>query len=197
MRPAGAAADKERDMNRTIRVLALAGLCLASGLLQAAPITRNFSATGFDGGGTLSGSFTGEDTGGTSGVIEASLDPLFNELTAFEVSYSGGTLVSAFTLNLTDFLGGLLSNSFSFLTSDESLGFALRSGTFGAAYAFGPAFPDVTEAFGLVASSCDPTGVDSCENFDSNYAIPEPGTLSLLGLAVFGLARRRMRASRG
>jgi hypothetical protein len=73
----------------------------------------------------------------------------------------------------------------------------MRSGTFGVAYAFGPAFPDVTEAFGLVASACDPSGVDSCDNFDSNYAIPEPGTLSLVGLAVFGLARRRMRVAKG
>ena len=63
-------------MKMTTRALVLVGLCLMSSLSHAVPITRSFSATGFLGGGTLSGSFTGEDTGGLSGVIEASLDPL-------------------------------------------------------------------------------------------------------------------------
>ncbi|MEN9726102.1 MAG: hypothetical protein RL434_468 [Pseudomonadota bacterium] len=184
-------------MKMTTRALVLVGLCLMSSLSHAVPITRSFSATGFLGGGTLSGSFTGEDTGGLSGVIEASLDPLYNELTAFEASYSGGTEVTAFSLDLNDFLAGTLQNMFKFFISDESLGFVARSGDYGSAYFAGAEFLPFAGSFGLVADGCQLLKDGSCGNFDTNYSVPEPTTLSLLGLAVVGLMRRRARLSRG
>ena len=177
-------------MKSTTRALVLAGLCLIGSVSHAVPITRSFLADGFLGGGTLNVSFTGEDTGGLDGVIVASLDPEIIELSDFVVSYSGGTEVGAFTLNLDAFLNGSVENLFEYY-SDESFGFAFRSGAFGSAFYRGPSFFKPSgETYAAVFSGCPSATDGSCENFDSN-SVPEPTTLSLLGLAMLGVMRRR------
>jgi hypothetical protein len=55
----------------------------------------NFSQTGFEEGATISGSFEGNDIN-SNGLIQQ------DELSSFSFSWSGNSLVSAFSQNLTD-----------------------------------------------------------------------------------------------
>lgn len=83
---------KEIQMKKYLAVIAF---MLCSGLASAQTYTVNFSQSGWTGGGTVTGSFTCTDAN-SDGVCTKS------ELSAFSASYSGGTVVGAFALGLSD-----------------------------------------------------------------------------------------------
>lgn len=73
---------------------------LAATGLSAQAATYSFSQSGFAGGGTISGSFTGIDLD-TNGFLDFSN----SEISQFNLSFSGGTQAPAFTMALSDLAG--------------------------------------------------------------------------------------------
>ncbi|WP_446810778.1 hypothetical protein ACH50O_04150 [Methylomonas sp. 2BW1-5-20] len=80
----------------------------------------NFVQTGFDDGATISGSFTvnDADNSGQINVGSAIWGMNFNEISAFSLSFSGNSIVGAFTHNLAD-LSAMVYNVGSPYLGDE------------------------------------------------------------------------------
>jgi hypothetical protein len=85
--------------------LKLLSLLLAAGLAMSVSAANaavyNFTQTGYEEGATISGSFVANDLT-SNGKIEGTIYSNFNEISAFTVSFSGNSLVSAFTHTLSD-----------------------------------------------------------------------------------------------
>ncbi|AMK75161.1 MULTISPECIES: VPLPA-CTERM sorting domain-containing protein [Methylomonas] len=100
-------------------------LILAAGLLApgANAAVYNFVQTGFDDGATISGSFTVNDTdnSGQINVGSASFGMNYNEISALSLSFSGNSIVAAFTHNLAD-LSAMVYNVGSPYLDDEISG---------------------------------------------------------------------------
>lgn len=144
----------------------------------------SFVQGGFDEGAQITGSFSGIDGNGDNLLVSFPGPGGFNELTAFSVSFSGNSLVDAFTLDL----GDLFIFSY-FLGGDFSLAFeGVAAGT-----------PSETEAeFGFLYQgggfelTCNVGGVCG-QVIQEEAEVPAPAMLGLLGLGVAGLAAARRR----
>lgn len=80
-----------------------AALTLANAA-SAQTVSFDFFQSGYDDGAFVSGTFAGEDLN-TNGRLEWNPTPGLNELTAFSLSFSGNSLVGAFSLGLGDVMG--------------------------------------------------------------------------------------------
>lgn len=86
-------------MKKTLSMIALgAGLCLSS-TSQAAPMFT-FTQTGFSGGGTVTGTFSGSDFD-NNGFLSS----FAGEITDYSMSFSGDSIVADFSHGLSDFYG--------------------------------------------------------------------------------------------
>lgn len=68
--------------------------------VDAAPVSYNFSHSGFDEGASVTGMFTGEDLDGNG-----KLSSFRGELIDFKMRFSGNNLVPAFSLGFADLVG--------------------------------------------------------------------------------------------
>ena len=163
----------------------VAAACLVAGAGSATAANYSFSQDGFAGGGLLTGTFSGVDTG--DGVL------VLSELSAFALSFAGDTNVPDFTLGLADLL------AFSYDLGDARLG----DGDFEGLLASSPQYTLIS---GMAAMGATGTVLGD-GNLESNSkeailvqrstvpAVPEPSTYALivLGLAGVVAATRRRR----
>ena len=181
-------------------------LLVAPVAAPAAPLVYNFSQGGYQGGATVSGSFAGEDLNGDGYLYSFMYNP--GELTAFELTFSGNDDVAAFTLGLSNLGGFIFRLGGSVLGDDvggvtgplsEVLGANNAFLRFGAAGTInfqaacdGQVTCGAIEAipgFARLASSTESIIVTPAT------AVPEAGSIGLLGLGALAIgARRRRRA---
>jgi hypothetical protein len=139
--------------------------------------TFDFSVGGWDGGGLVTGSFAGADTDG-----DGQLSAFDGEVSAFSMSYSGGTIVGAFALSLGDLFG---------------LVYDLDGGPLGDGVALDIEGIGATSAPIFFGIGPGPVGVcgtgADCGIIDAPAAVPEPSTLALVLVGSGWLAARRRR----
>ena len=161
-------------------ILAVGAIMCCSSIAFADPITVEFEISGFAGGATIMGSFSGNDTNGSGRITT-------NEVTAFDLTWSGNMRTSAFTHGLGN-LSGLVYN----IGLDLLRGLSSNGGGNSAGYL----------RFLSVASVNGPLPGGFFFDRDrqiifhpgvTTTSVPEPGTLTLfgLGLLAIGFASRR------
>ena len=158
--------------------------CLATGGSQAAAADYAMSQTGFSGGGVLSGAFSGADGNGNG---QLTLD----ELLAFDLSFSGDTLVPDLTLSRPDLASFVYQIGGAGLGDDASEGILNLDATFlsgsavvGSVFTFVDGTTAVSEAQGAITvRALNPSPV------------PLPPMWALLPLGLLGLATRRRQRS--
>jgi len=175
--------------------LAVAGALLAPGANAA---VYNFVQTGFDDGATISGSFTVNDANnsGQINVGSANFGMNFNEISAFSLSFSGNSIVAAFTHNLAD-LSAMVYNLGSSYLGDEIDGAQQELiatnyfGTTGFDYYSGMGFG----GFGGAVFDKASTATSYSYNLVSvtPAAVPLPGAVWLFGSVLAGLVGMKKR----
>lgn len=171
-------------------------LAMAAVLVLLAPAANaslyNFTQTGYEQGASISGSFEATDLN-ANGQLVGSIFTNFAEITAFTVSFSGNSLVSAFTHTLSDlsYLGFIPAISTIGSTSTEGIA-TNWFGTSGFYYVSGVG--PTGEVGGYVQNN--DTGLWShTENLINVSAVPVPGAVWLFASALVGFigtARRKM-----
>lgn len=174
----------------------LASLATTSLLaFTAAPASAQsfiFSQSGFDGGGSLAGSFTGVDLD-NNGWLDSAVP---GEITAYTVTFSGDANVGAFSHGFDDLVGLVFRlNGDVFLGNDGPDGAGEQIGSWGndnILYQSGT---------GLINSVTDWTSnaVSTTQQLVTVTAVPEPESyaLMLFGLSLIALrARNRFPATR-
>ncbi|MDD2800508.1 MAG: VPLPA-CTERM sorting domain-containing protein [Methylococcales bacterium] len=179
--------------------LKLLSLTIAAGLAMSAPVANaaiyNFTQTGYEEGATIFGSFEANDLT-SNGKIEGSIYSNFSEISAFTVSFSGNSLVSAFTHSLSN-LEFLIYNPARSVLGDQGQEVIATNwfGTTGFFYITGVG----TGEQGGYVENLD-TGLWSHSENLVNVtpaAVPVPGAVWLFGSALAGFigAARRKKAN--
>ncbi|CAO5023651.1 PEP-CTERM sorting domain-containing protein [Microcystis aeruginosa] len=178
------------NFTTNFKSISLAGVVLAGTVsaiavltvLPASAASFNFFQGGYSEGATVTGMFTGEDLD-NDGLIH-SLD---GEVTDYMMSFSGNSLVPAFSHGLPDFFGlvyVLGSDIGNFFDSD---GIASSNGTtfYGASGGteLYPVDPSLQFPGGKVGTFAD--ALDTTTEFVTVNTVPEPSTV--LGLGLLGL----------
>ena len=173
--------------------LMLFGLSLTA---QAIPMGYDFSQDGFDEGASVTGMFVAEDSN-NNGQISS-----FNgEVSDFMMSFSGNSLVSAFSLDITSLFGlvydldGTIGDGL--ILDIEGIG----ADDFQFSYAAGPGplnFCNGSDACGQVSRILPAGGgvAFSSSNeivqvIPKSVGVPEPSTLALLSLGFLGIGAAR------
>jgi hypothetical protein len=181
--------------NNLIAMLVVLGMTVC-GAASSAIVKYNFSQSGFDDGAIVTGMFAGEDLNGDGFLVGNEGVGGFNEVTDFNMEFSGNSIISAFTLGLDDLV--LLAYD---VTGDSLLGSeggveiidVMRSN----------ASEDLSFIFGEVGTcggnrTCGivfrSTEVEPSFSFElmTENAVPLPATVWLFGsglLGLFGMAR--------
>lgn len=143
--------------------------------MQAQATTYVFTQAGYSAGATATGGFTGDDLN-DDGIINS----LEGEVSSFSLSFSGNSIVGAFSLDATSLIGLYYGPSaFSIITASVPQ-FLLNSGPGGSC----------TPVCSVVIA---PTGIDFAAQSPTVSAVPEAATWALLitGFAAVGVALRR------
>jgi len=190
---------KQKKATKLIRATVASLGLAACGQLQA--IDYAFSQGGFAEGATVSGSFSGEDTDGNGFLNHFVFDGVL-ELTDFSLSFSGNSLVEAFTLDFDDLemfsfmLGGdgEIGNDVGdvFVDPYQVEGISAFDGRFSFVAGTGPtggdgAFVDDFDLFGSDSSAENPVAAGA-------ERVPDGGsTAAILAASLASLAALRRR----
>lgn len=175
---------------RTTTTLMLA-LCL-SGAAQAAATTYSFAQGGYAEGASISGTFVAEDLDGNN-----QLNSLLAEVQDFSLSFSGNSLVEAFTLSFADLITLVADLDGGPIGARRTVA-AEAIGANSALYSF-LAGPGLVDACGSGAPCAFVQrfggGFDASTEPVNFQVIPVPGSLALLvsALGVLGARRGRNR----
>jgi len=159
----------------------IACLLLAAVPRAAEANTYSFRQDGFAGGGTLAFTVTGADLNGDGFLERQDRNPI-DEVTAFALSFSGGSVIAPFSFGMADLLVFDLDLARLNFLGPRDIIFA---GDFTAAY------------IGGAAAGADCTGIFLCgvvAALDTDFAsgplvrVPAPAALPVLGVGLLGLA---------
>ncbi|WP_287688735.1 MULTISPECIES: PEP-CTERM sorting domain-containing protein [unclassified Microcystis] len=178
------------NFTTNFKSISLAGVVLAGTVsaiavltvLPASAASFNFFQGGYSEGATVTGMFTGEDLD-NDGLI----DSFSGEVTDYMMSFSGNSLVPAFSHGLPDFyglvyvLGSDIGNFFFFdgIASNDSATFYGASG----GTELYPVDPSLQFPGGKVGTFAG--ALDTTTEFVTVNTVPEPSTV--LGLGLLGL----------
>ena len=176
---------------RISRKLILLTLSLAA--LIGAPaqaVTLNFAQNGFNGGGTISGTFTGADLDSNG-----QLSSFAGEITAYSATFSGNAFVPAFTHTFADLIGLVFDLGQDSLLGNGTSGDLEGVSSLNAQFQYGTGVGPTGEPGGFVENVL--TGVNSATS-NAAFIVPEPAVIWLMTMALFGLAiaRRTSRSVR-
>jgi hypothetical protein len=87
---------------RFIAVLIVLGISVC-GTASSTVIKYNFSQSGYDEGAIVTGMFEGEDLNGDGFLVGNEGPDAFNEITSFNMKFSGNSIVPAFTIDFAEF----------------------------------------------------------------------------------------------
>jgi hypothetical protein len=183
----------------TTKLLTLASAAVIALLAPSAnAAVYNFVQTGFDGGATISGSFTvnDADNSGQINVGSSIWGMNFNEISAFSLSFSGNAIVGAFTHNLAD-LSVMVYNVGSANLGDEIHGAQQELiatnyfGTTGFDYYSGMGFGGFGGAVFDKASNATSYSYDLVSVTPA--AVPVPGAVWLFGSVLAGFVGMKKR----
>ncbi len=177
-----------------------------NGIATASPMNFSFIQEGFDEGASISGMFTGGDLL----LIDGKISTFDVEVSAIMFEFSGNSIVPAFSVNSSDFLGrGRGDFIYNFhgqinglLGDDPNEGFSYRTGLppLGLGYIAGPQVGLDVCGVGICGEVNGPNGASSStqpvEITLNPSPVPEPSMMVLFstGLAGLGLWRwRRIR----
>jgi hypothetical protein len=172
--------------------LAFLAFIAAPGAANAAVISYSFSQGGFSEGASVTGAFDADDLNGNGQI--STFD---GEVSGFSISFSGNSIITAFTLGFADLFGLVYD-----LDGDIGDGIVLDIEGIGADdgsffYIAGPGPFDLCG----IAVDCAEVG----DAFDSDFSqemifvsvassVPEPMTLGLLTAGLLGIGALRRRA---
>ena len=161
-------------INRARSTVLSIGLSVLVSTSMAA--TYSLSQGGYTGGGTISGSFTGVDLDNDGQILS-----FLGEITNYNISFSGDSIVPNFNHNYSD-LFGLVYNVGSGRIDDASNGFGVGVasnwlGTVGFDYAsgYGP-----TGGIGGIVRDISTQATSVTGEFVTVSSVPEPGSIPLL-----------------
>jgi hypothetical protein len=170
---------------------ALIATALVASSLSAQADTYLFSQTGFNGGGILTGSFSGADLD-LNGILDAS----YGEVSSFSLSFSGGTFAPAFTLGYGDLAGLTYQiSSGNFLGDNGVNGSGEGIAAWDALHSYFSGIGPLAVMGGQIGdASFNP--LTTTTSLISVTAVPEPQSFAMLlaGLGLMGFMARRRRA---
>lgn len=175
-------------------LIALGAMTLWSNMATADHITVEFEISGFDTPGSLTGSFSGEDSGG-AGFLNAGFLNTF-EVSAFSLAWTGNSATPIPFMhgigNLNSLLYHIGSQTLLHFSSSNGSSASYTNTVFLGSFASvnGPASPQYWWRPDPDKQKIHSPGVTAT-------AVPEPGTLTLfgMGLLAIGFAVRRRRSS--
>ena len=173
------------SMKNIVTAIALSGACVAA---QAGTYGLNLN-TGFVNGGSVSGYFTGADTSG-DGIISA------NEVTDFNLTVAATSTYAGFNIDYSDYQASiLLGGMFVYTLGASTMGTladasGMAVGDFDQAGNITAAVYALESVFGVPFAIMDQSS-GATDYSTSALKVPEPTSLSLLGLGAAALLSRR------
>lgn len=172
--------------NKLLNLAVAVGLALSASSANAA--LYNFTQIGFDNGASVSGSFQASDLDG-DGLLEGGTLATIQEITAFTLTFSGNSIVPAFTHTLSDltFLNYRFSSANNTLGENNPEGIATRwFDTTGYTYVSGLSTNGQNGA-GIINWQTDEETISEQLITVTPAAVPVPGAVWLFGSALIGL----------